>query len=152
VKKVAAVLLTAGTMVGCASAPPPAHPRYLHARSDLRSAQWFLGQGSEEPNVARRLHQADVEVGAAIREIDHAAFLDAKNLDVHPHEDANLDRPGRFRKVIALLRSARSDISMEEDNPAAAGWRDVAYRHIDAALDHVHRAAVDLRIDQELGF
>ena len=62
------------------------------------------------------------------------------------------DRPGRFRKVVALLRSARNDISLEEDNPAAAGWRDVAYRHIDAALDHVHRAAVDLRIDQELGF
>jgi hypothetical protein len=53
---------------------------------------------------------------------------------------------------VALLRSARHDIEHEEDNPAAIGWRDAAFRHIDAALDHMHRAARDLQWDHELGF
>jgi hypothetical protein len=102
--------------------------------------------------VSRRLHEADVELEAAVREIDHAAFLDQKNLDEHPRTDAGLDRPGRFRRMVELLRAARNDISLEEDNPAAAGWRDRAYRRIDNALGHVHRAAIDLRIDHDLGF
>jgi hypothetical protein len=111
-----------------------------------------LRQGADEENVSRRLNEASVEVEAAIREIDHAAFLDQKNLDDHPRTDAGLDRPGRFRRMVELLRAARNDISLEEDNPAAAGWRDRAYRRIDSALALVHRAAVDLRIDRDLGY
>ncbi|MGD1071550.1 MAG: hypothetical protein ABSB15_15525 [Bryobacteraceae bacterium] len=130
---------------------PGRHPAYLHARSDLRAAQYLL-RVREEPNVTRRLIEADHEVEAAIGEIDRAAVLDRKDLEDHPRVDTNLDRRGRFRRIVELLRSARADLGREEDNGRARGWRDAAYRHIDEALEHVHRASVDLHWDRELGF
>jgi hypothetical protein len=127
------------------------HPRYLHARTDLRVAQYLL-RVEEEPNVMRRMRDADREVEAAIGEIDHASVLDRKDLEDHPRVDTGLDRRGRFSKIVALLKSARADIAGEEDNLSARGWRDVAYRHIDDAMESVRRAAIDLRFDRELGF
>jgi hypothetical protein len=130
---------------------PGRHPSYLHARTDLRAAQW-VSRGSEDPNVTRRLHEADREIEAAIHEIDKASVLDQKNLEDHPRIDAHLDRAGRFRKMMELLTRARHDIGQEEDNPSAIGWRDLAYRHIDKAMAFVHRAAHDLQIDRDLGW
>jgi hypothetical protein len=153
-RSLSAGLLTLSVVLAptIASADAPGrHPAYLHARTDLRTAQMLL-RVHEEPNVTRRLHQADAEIDAAIHEVDRAAVIDRKDLQDHPRPDVNLDRPGRLRKVVELLRSSRKDLAQEEDNGAARGWRDAAYRHIDAALEHVHRAAVDLRLDHELGF
>jgi hypothetical protein len=130
---------------------PGRHPAYLHARSDLRAAQ-FLLRVREEPNVTRHMNMAADELEAAIGEIDRAAVLDRKDLEDHPHVDDRLPRAGRFRKVVELLRSSRADLGREEDNGRARGWRDAAYRHIDAALDHVHKAAVEAHLDHELGF
>ncbi len=130
---------------------PGRHPAYLHARSDLRAAQ-FLLRVREEPNVTRRLVEADHEIEAAIGEVDRAAVLDRKDLEDHPRVDTRLERRDRFRKIVELLRSARADLGREEDNGAARGWRDAAYRHIDQALEHMHRAAVDLHWDHEFGF
>jgi hypothetical protein len=130
---------------------PGRHPAYLHARTDLRTAQLML-RVHEEPNVMRNLRAADEEIEAAIREIDRAAVIDRKDLENHTRPDVNLARPGRLRKVVELLRSSRRDLGREEDNGPARGWRDAAYRHIDEALGHVHRAAIDLRLDRELGF
>ena len=130
---------------------PGRHPAYLHARSDLRAAQW-ISRGTQDPDVTRRLHQADQEIEGAIHEIDRAAVIDHKDIDDHPHIDEHLDRAGRFRKMMELLQKSRSDIAREEDNPSAVGWRDLAYRHIDKAMEFVHRAARDLRIDRELGW
>ncbi|HUK89290.1 MAG TPA: hypothetical protein VLZ81_02740 [Blastocatellia bacterium] len=127
------------------------HPRYLHARSDLRAAWIILGY-HDEPNVQRHCNAVRGEIAAAIRELDNASVIDHKDIDDHPHVDTSLDRPGRFRKVFALLRSARTDISEEEDNPRAIGWRDAAYRHIDGALDQLRRAARDLNIDRIEGY
>jgi hypothetical protein len=127
------------------------HPRYLRARTDLRTAQLFA-RVREEPNVTRNLEAAAVEIEAAIGEIDRAAVLDRKDLLDRPPIDANLARKDRFRKIIDLLRSARADIEGEEDNPRAREWRRVAFKHIDDALDFVHRAATDARLDHELGF
>jgi hypothetical protein len=127
------------------------HPRYLHARTDLRSAQFFA-RVREEPNVTRNLQAADREIEAAIREIDRAAVLDRKDLVDRPPIDTSLARKDRFRKIVDLLRSARMDIEGEEDNPAARGWRKVAFMHIDEALNAVHRAATDAKLDHELGF
>ena len=63
---------------------PGPHPAYLHARSNLRAAQ-FLLRVREEPNVTRRLIEADHEVEAAIGEIDRAAeILDRKDIEDHP--------------------------------------------------------------------
>ena len=148
------------SVIGLAAAITPAamnadtpgrHPAYLRARSDLRAAQ-FLLRVREEPNVARHLTQADREVEAAIGEIDRAAVIDRKDLDDHPRRDRDFDRRGRFGKTVELLRSARADLGREEDSGRARGWRDAAYQHIDQALEHMHRAAVDLHWDRELGF
>jgi hypothetical protein len=127
------------------------HPRYLHARTDLRTAQFYM-RVREESNVTRNLHAGDGEVEAAVREIDRAAVIDGKDLNEHPSIDTGLARKDRFRKIVDLLRSARGDIEHEEDNPRAREWRDRAFRHIDRALNAVHRAAVDAHIDHELGF
>ena len=130
---------------------PGRHPAYLRARSDLRAAQ-FLMRVREEPNVTRHMVEADHEVEAAIGEIDHAAVIDHKDIDDHPRVNPNADRLGRFRRTVELLREARADLGREEDNGRARGWRDVAYRHIDQALEHVHKASVELHWDHELGF
>ena len=127
------------------------HPHYLSARSDLRRAQ-FLLRVREEPNVTRNFKIADDEIEAAIREIDRAAVIDRKDIDEHPPVDVGVPRLDRFRKVVDLLRGARADIDREEDNPRAREWRAAAFRHIDEALNSVHRAAVDARFDHELGF
>jgi hypothetical protein len=127
------------------------HPRYLHARTDLRTAQ-LLARVREEPNVTRNLTVAAREIEAAIAEVDRAAVLDRKDLVDRPPIDAGLARKDRFRKIVDLLRSARADIEGEEDNPRAREWRKVAFMHIDEALNAVHRAATDAKLDHELGF
>ncbi len=144
------------SIVGLAAAlvnadTPGRHPAYLHARSDLRVAQ-FLLRVREEPNVTRHMVEADHEVEAAVREIDQAAVIDHKDIDDHPHADMNFDRRGRFHKIVDLLREARADIGREEDNGHSREWRNAAYRHIDQALEHVHKASLDLHWDHELGF
>jgi len=130
---------------------PGRHPKYLRARTDLRSAQ-FLLRAHDEPNVMRHVHEMDAEIDLAIGEIDRAAVIDHKDLEEHPRIDTGLDRPGRFRKVMALLASARHDIAEEEDNPRAIGWRDAAFRHIDLAMEQLRKAARDLRIDRLEGY
>jgi hypothetical protein len=130
---------------------PGRHPAYLHARTDLRASQ-FLMRVREEPNVTRNLREADREVEAAVHEIDRAAVLDHKDIDDRPRIDTSLDRRGRFEKIVALLRSARADLAREEDNGRARQWRNAAYQHIDAALEHMHRAARDQHWDHEFGW
>jgi hypothetical protein len=139
------LLVTAGGMA------QGRHPRYLHARTDLHAAQFFL-HVREEPNVTRNFERATGELEAAIREIDNAAVLDRKDVEDHPPIDIGLPRNDRFRKIADLMRSARRDIEQEEDNPIARKWRNAAFLPIDAALDYLHRAAVDARVDHELGF
>ena len=130
---------------------PGRHPRYLRARTDLRTAQ-FLLRVEAEPNVMRHVREVDREIDMAVGEIDRAAVIDRKDIEDHPPIDRSLDRRGRFNKAMALLKSARADIAREEDDPRAAGWRDAAYRHIDAAMDQLRRAARDLRIDHLEGY
>jgi hypothetical protein len=130
---------------------PGRHPHYLRARTDLRTVQ-FLLRVEAEPNVMRHVHDVDREIDMAVAEIDRASVIDHKDIQDHPRIDRSLDRRGRFNKAMALLKSARADIAREEDNPRAAGWRDTAYRHIDAAMDQLRRAAHDLRIDHLEGY
>ncbi len=126
------------------------HPRYLSARTDLRTAQ-LLARVQEQPNVSPNLQASAREMEKAIGEIDRAAVLDHKDLVDRPPIDANLPRKDRFLKIVDLLRSARADIEQEEDNSAAREWRNAAFKHIDEALSAVRRAAVDAKLDRELG-
>ncbi len=130
---------------------PGRHPAYLHARSDLRTAQWLM-RVHDDPDVMTRIHEADSEIDRAVHEMDVAAKFDHKDLNDHPHIDTSLDRRGRFRKVMELLQRARADIGREEDDPSAIGWRDLAYKHIDAAMNFVRRAAHDLQMERDLGW
>ena len=59
------------------------HPRYLHARSDLRRAI-LLMRIPEEPNVMRDMQAASGLVERAIRELDTAAMFDAGILKTTP--------------------------------------------------------------------
>src|SRR5580693_9016392 len=117
------------SLIGLAAAIAPAalnadtpgrHPAYLRARSDLRRAQ-FLLRVQEEPNVTRRLREADRETEAAIHEIDAAAVIDRKDLEDHPPVDTHLERRARLRRIVELMRSARGDLAREEDNGRARG-------------------------------
>jgi hypothetical protein len=149
-------LIAASIAVGALLAPAGMyaqgrHPHYLSARTDLRRAQLFA-RVREEPNVTRNLEAAAREMEAAIKEIDRAAGLDRKDLVDNPPIDVRLERKDRFHKIVDLLRSARADIEHEEDNPRAREWRNVAFMHIDEALNAVHRAATDAHLDHELGF
>jgi hypothetical protein len=130
---------------------PGRHPAYLHARSDLRRAQAMM-RVHDDPDVMRRIHQADIEIDRAIHEMDVAARFDHKDLEDHPSIDTGLDRRGRFQKVMELLQKSRADIAREEDDPSAVGWRNLAFKHIDAAMEFVHRAARDLRMERDLGW
>lgn len=40
--------------------------------------------------------------------------------------------------------SARRDLAAEKDNRRAMAWRDLAYRHIDLAMDLMRRAAREM--------
>src|SRR5580704_17611509 len=126
------------------------HPRYLHARSDLRRAQ-FLMRIPDEPNVMRDMNTAADLVERAIHELDAAAMFDRKDIDDHPPVDTRMGRGSRFREVLRLLGSARNDISQEEDNPRAAEWRNRAFRFIDDAMAMVQRGGYDKFRDDTAG-
>ncbi len=127
------------------------HPRYLHARSDLRRAQ-FLMRVPEEPNVERDMRTASDLVERAIHELDAAAMFDRKDLDDHPSVDTRLGRGSRFREILRLLGSARNDISHEEDNPRAAEWRNRAFRFIDDAMAMIQRGGYDKFRDETAAY
>lgn len=118
------------------------HPRYLHARSDLRLAARLM-LIPDEPNVMRDMQAAADRVEHAIRELDNAAMWDRREIDDNPRVDTHLGRGGRFREILRLLGAARGDIAQEEDNPRAAEWRLRAFRNIDEAMDMVRRGGYD---------
>jgi hypothetical protein len=126
------------------------HPRYLHARSDLRRAQ-FLMRIPDEPNVTRDMQAASDRVERAIHELDAAAMFDRKDIDDHPSVDTHIGRGSRFREMLRLLGSARKDISEEEDNPRAAQWRNRAFGLIDEAMGIVQKGGYDKFRDETMG-
>jgi len=140
---------------GCAAPPPPApppppmaapvraeHPHYLHALSDLRFARWLLNR-PEEYNVVREQHHAIEEIDRALGEIRRASIDDGQSPDAHPPTDAQLDQRGRLHRARELIDAAHRDLSFEEDNYAALGWRNAALGHVDEAHRAVDRAIRD---------
>ena len=118
---------------------PGRHPSYLHARTDLRTAQMLMRVDDPDPKVMRNLREAAENVEAAIHEIDRASVIDGKNLEDHPRVDAIPDRAGRLHRIRELLRQGRADLGREEDDSRARGWRNAAYGHIDEAVEHINR-------------
>lgn len=160
--KSAAVLFSAAALFAPLSAmaqPPrrdvpgasqgrPDRPRYLKARSDLREAQVILRNFGDR-RVSRNLQGAVGQLDLAIREVERAAVADGRNLDRNPPPDITADQRGRFRRALELTRSARENITQEEDNPASRVWRNRAFRNIDAAERFIRQAQVQMRMDRE---
>ncbi len=119
---------------------PGAHPGYLHALTDLRTARWLL---NHQPGDAKVYGDEDVaiqEINAAINEIKKASIDDGKNLNDHPNVDTG-EHGSRLLRSIETLKKARADIAQEEDNPMVRDLRNRAWGHIDAAIhaaDHAH--------------
>ncbi len=129
----------------------PRHPRYLHARSDLRRAATLM-RIPDEPNVMRDMEIASGLVERAIHEIDLAAMLDRRDIDDHPPVDTRMGRGSRFREVLRLLGSARNDIAQEEDNPRAVAWRNRAFGFIDDAAGMVRKGGYDKFRDEAAAY
>jgi hypothetical protein len=111
------------------------HPAYLHALTDLRAARAHLDKMTPSEMIDRKEMDAIAEINGAIGEIKRAALEDGKNINEHPPVDVALDRKGRFGKAIELLKSARRDLSKEEDNRHAKGLKKRSILHIDNALN-----------------
>lgn len=117
------------------------HPHYIHALSDLRAAQWQIDHRRPEDGEVREDEQvASDEVSIAIRSVTDAAYREGKDLGFQPPPDAPLAYGGRLRAAIDLLRAARNDLAMPEDDQIARGQQHAAFLRIDAALHAAQRA------------
>jgi hypothetical protein len=123
---------------------PGQHPGYLHALSDLHAARWSLEHRPGDPAVSSQEDMALSEIDGAIGEIKRAAREDGKNLGDRPHEDAQLDRPGRLHHTVELLRKAHDDLAQEEDNPEARELKHRSLEHIDRAIEATEHAIRDV--------
>ncbi len=124
---------TVTTIIKETAPPPPKHPAYLAALSDLRFARAHLEKFG--PNVlsdVQELH-AIQQIDAAMHEIKIASIDDGKDVNDHPPIDVSLDKPGRYQKSLELLQKAEGDIKQEEDDPAAKGLQHRATQLIAAA-------------------
>jgi hypothetical protein len=122
---------------------PGAHPAYLHALTDLRHARAHLERMTPNARLDADEQRAIEEIDAAIREVKEAAIDDGKPLSDHPPVDAGMDRPGRLRRALELLDSARHDINERESDGFARGLKHRALHHIDEARKAVHHALHD---------
>jgi len=120
---------------------PGRHPHYIHALSDLRAAQWQIDHRRPEDGEVREDELvASDEVALAVRSAAAAAANDGKDLAFNPPPDAPPGYGGRLRAAIELLRAARADLSLPEDDPAARGHQRMALLRVDAAMHAADRA------------
>ena len=123
--------------------PPPVrpaiHPRYAQAIADLRYARALLYR-PDWREIMRDQRAAVEEIDRAIDEARRASIDDGRNPDDHPPIDVRAGWGDRFRKAMELLDSAQRNLSFEEDNRAAAGWRSAALADVARARDFVARA------------
>jgi hypothetical protein len=120
---------------------PGAHPAYLHALTDLRTARWNLQRRRGDSDVKWDESRAIGDIDAAIHKIKEAAIDDGKNLDDHPPADAG-DPPyrGRLHKALDSLRAAKEDVNKEEDNEYAQHLKHRAIQDIDSAIHRTREA------------
>jgi len=123
---------------------PGAHPAYLHALTDLRTARAHLEKPAK-PSVMWDEAVAVREIDAAINEIKKAAIDDGKPLNDHPPVDAGLDHPGRLHRALELLRKSKADIDAHESNDWNHGLRKRANDHIAAAINFTEQGIANKR-------
>lgn len=141
-------LLTAAAVLAPALLVAQENLHYANARTYLRTAQMLM-RIPERPNVQLTLKPADDELDAAVREIDRAGVVDRKHRVDQPAIKKNMEDTDRFRSIVDLLRAAQNEIQPAQDSPGAE-WRSAALKHIAAALESVHKAAIDAHLDREI--
>ena len=111
------------------------HPAYLHAMSDLRQAYWLVEHRETQDRVAKlEERRAAGAIRAAYQSLKDASILDNKDIDDQPPADMTFgDHGGRLHRAMDLLRDAHTEVSKEEDDPAARGFRNRAIQQIDHA-------------------
>ena len=125
---------------------PGRHPHYIHALSDLRAAQWQVDHRRPEDGEIREDELvASDELAAAIHSTTSAAATDGKDLGWNPPPDAPLAYDGRLHAAIDLLRAARTDLALPEDDPMARNQQKLAILRVDAALHAAERAVGAVR-------
>jgi hypothetical protein len=122
---------------------PAAHPAYLHALTDLRTARGLLERPTRDSEVKWDEKRATKQIDAAIREIRDASVDDGKPLSDHPPIDVALHHRDRIRAAIELLDKAARDIEQREDNQFAKGVRGRAVGHIREAVRFSREAVED---------
>ena len=112
------------------------HPKYLHAMANLRKAYWLIAHhDANDPVMRPEENHALKEIARAYQDLKNASIVDEKDINDQPPADMNFwDHRGRLHHAIDLLREARADISGEEDDPAARGFRYGAMKDIDKAI------------------
>jgi hypothetical protein len=118
------------------------HPHYLHAMSDLRSAYWLIVHREEGgPSPRPEENFARDQIARAYQDLKDASIMDDKDIRDQPPADMTWDdHRGRLHKALDLLRDARGDVSGEEEDPAARGFRHHALDDIDHAIRATQRA------------
>ena len=130
---IACGLLGGGVFNAGAQGIPGAHPSYLHALTDLRTARWYLGHPQTgDGRMYASEDSAISEVDAAIRELKKASIDDGKNVSDHAPSDVG-ERGSQLMKAIENLRQAHADVDQEEDNPQVRGLKHRILDRIDRA-------------------
>jgi hypothetical protein len=120
------------------------HPKYLHAMSDLRKAYWLIAHRDARDPEAKPEERAALDmIARAYQDLKNASIVDEKDIRDQPPADMNFwDHRGRLHHALDLLKEARTDISGEEEDPAARGLRrnatidiNVAIRATEAAIN-----------------
>ncbi len=132
-------------MLAQAQGVPGRHPAYLHALTDLHDARWFLDHGPEGYPMDERERRAVEQIDHAMDEVRRAAYYDGKDAYDRPREGAYPDARGRLRRVSELLRRARADVAMPEDN---LNVRDFQYHAVER-IDNAIRLAEGVMLDRE---
>jgi tetratricopeptide (TPR) repeat protein len=124
------------------SAMADTHSAYLHALTDLRAARWLIanrpGGWALTDNEAAAIHAIEVAVYEIIKaDIDDGKYYndvpDLPNIDIP-------DRQGRIQRAIELIRKARTDVNLDDDDTFAGGLKVRALAHIDEALRLTEKA------------
>ncbi len=127
-----------------ANAEHGAHPHYLHALSDLRTARWLLENRPADGEANAHKAVAVREITAAIDEIKRAAIDDGRDIHDHAEMDVSPGRGGNFHQALELLQNLRSDLANEEDDRISHRLHYRVGRHIDAAINATERAIRDI--------
>jgi len=107
----------------------PDHPHYDKALADLRLARALL-LVPDDTGAKKFAVTAVDDIDQAMGEIKRASIDDGKTADDRPPIDANVSHRDRLHEVQALIESASRNLSADEDDKAALGWRARAVKDV----------------------